>query len=81
MEKAEQTIDHKSIKRHRSPSRTSQTTSDKMCVMLNLRTLHEITQKLEPQKRKLSDTPLTTPTKIIDCYEGTSTLLQPLDLD
>ena len=57
-------------------SRTSQTTFDKLSVMLHLRTLRDKTQNLEPRKRNPSDTPLTALTQIIDCYERISKLLQ-----
>ena len=52
-----------------------------MSVMLNLLSLREITQKLEPYKRTPSDTPLTTLTQIIDCSDRSSKFLQNLDLD
>ena len=47
-----------------------------MSVMLNLRTLRDIKQKLEPYKRNPSGTPFTTLTEIIDCYKRFSKLLQ-----
>ena len=52
-----------------------------MSLMLNLRTLRNLTQKLEPHRKNHSDTPLTTFTQIKVCYEGTSKLLQSLDLE
>ena len=81
--KTEQKTTHKPthIERHRSPSRTSQTTSDKNSVTLNVLTLCDITQKLEPYKRSPSDTHLTTLTEIIDNYERISKVLRSLELD
>ena len=64
MVKAEQIIEHKSIERHRSPSRTSR----------------DIAQKLEQHKRTYPDTFLTTLTHLIDCSERTSKLSQSFDL-
>ena len=37
--------------RHKSPSRASQTITDKMTVMLSIRTLKDMTEKLELYKR------------------------------
>ena len=51
--------------RNKSPSRTSQTTTDKKTVMLILRTPKDITEKLEPYKLP-NDTPLTTLTRLVD---------------
>ena len=83
MVKSEQNTEYKStrIERHRTPSRTSQTTSDKMTVMLSLRALRDITENLEPYKIATFDTPLTTHARIIDYDERRSKLLQWLDLD
>ena len=49
--------------------------------MLNNRTLREITQMLDPFKRNPSDSPITTLTHLIHCYDRNSKLLQTLDLD
>ena len=46
--------------------------------MLNLR---DIIQTFEPYKTNLSDTPLTTLTQILDCYERSSKLIQSLVLE
>ena len=72
MLKPEQNVKHKSIERHRSPSRTSQT------VMLSLRTLRDTTQKIKPHKRFLSDTPLTTLIQIIDAMNVLQNSFNPL---
>ena len=94
MVKSEQNSEHKSTykkqdsverdsaaqDRYKSPSRTSQTITDKMTVMLSFRTLKEITQKLETYKQP-NYTPLTTPTRLADHYERTSKLLTSLNLD
>ena len=87
MVKSEQKSEHKSthmererVERHKSPCRTSQTTTDKMVVMLNLRSLRDITEKLEPNSRT-NDKPLTTLTRLLHNCERTSKLLPPLNLD
>ena len=69
MVKSEQNTEHKSthIESHKSPSRTSQTTTDKMTVMLSLRTLKDMTEKREPYKRH-NETPLTTLTRLVEHY-------------
>ena len=51
-----------------------------MAVMLILRTLKDMTEKLEPYKR-LKKTPLATLTRLVDHYERTSKLLPSLRLD
>ena len=48
---------------------------------MNKRTLRDITNLLDPNKRNLSDTPITTLTHILHCYDRTHKLLQTLDLD
>ena len=58
-----------------------QTTINKISTMLNLRTLKDLTQMLDPYKRNPSDSPITTLTHLIYCYDRTSPLLQTLDLD
>ena len=87
MVKLEQISEHKSthiererVERHKPPSRTSQTTTDKLTVMLSLHTLKDIDEKLEPYKRS-NDTPLTTLTRLLHHYERTSKLLPSLNLD
>ena len=89
MVNSERSSEHKSTyierdrverERYTSPSRTSQTTTDKMTVMLSLRTLKDMTEKLEPYKRP-NDTPLTTLARLVDHYERTSKLLPSLNLD
>ena len=69
MVKSEQNSEHKStyierdgveIDRLKTPSRTSQTTTDKMASMLSVRTLKDMTENVEPYKRP-NDTHLTTP--------------------
>ena len=62
MVKLERKSEHNSthIERNRSSSRTSQSTSDKMTVMLSFRTLRNVTEKFEPYKRITSDIPRTT---------------------
>ena len=59
---------------HKSPSRTSRTTTDKRTVMLSLRNLRDLTKKLEPYQRP-SDTPLTNLTRLLGYYQGTSKLI------
>ena len=58
-----------------------QTTSEKLSTMLNIRTLKDLTQMLEPYKRNPSDSPILTLTHLIHCYDRTPQLLQTLDLD
>ena len=75
MVQAEQKTEHKS---HSSPIKN---TPDKLSSVLNNRTLRDITNLLEPYKRNPSETPLTTLTHILHCYDRTHKLLQTLDLD
>ena len=65
-------------KPHTSPIRN---TPDKLSSVMNNRTLRDITHLLEPYKRNPSDTPITTLTHILHCYDRTHKLLQTLDLD
>ena len=67
--------EHKS---HTSPIRN---TPDKLSSVLNNRTLRDITNLLDPYKRNSSDTPITTLTHTLHCYDRTHKLLQTLDLD
>ena len=87
MDKSEQNSEHKvthmdreRVERHESPSRTSQTTTDKLTVKFSLHTLKDITEKLKPYKRS-NDTPLSTRTRLLDPYERISKLLPSLTLD
>ena len=75
MVQAEQKTEHKS---HTSPIKN---THDKLSSVLNIRTLRDITNLLEPYKRNSSETPITTLTHILHCYDRTHKLLQTLDLD
>ena len=50
-------MERERVERHKSPTRISQTTTAKMTVMLDNRTIKDITEKLEPYKRP-NDTPL-----------------------
>ena len=72
---AEQKTEHKS---HSSPIKN---TPDKFSSVLNKRTLRDMTNLLEPYKRNPSETPITTLTHILHCYDRTHKLLQTLDLD
>ena len=74
MVQAEQKPEHKS---HTSPIKNA---PDKLSSVLNNRPLRDIT-KLEPYKRNSSETPITTLTHILHCYDRTHKLLQTLDLD
>ena len=66
---------------HKSPSSPLKNTPDKVSSVLNNRTLRDITNLLDPYKRNPSDTPITTLTHILHCYDRTHKLLQTLDLD
>ena len=72
---AEQKTEHKS---HASPIKNA---LDKLSSVLNNRTLRDMTNLLEPYKRNSSETPITTLTHILHCYDRTHKLLQTLDLD
>ena len=61
---------------HTSPIRT---TSEKLSSIVNNRTLGDITQLLDPNKRNPSDSPITTLTHLIHCNDRTHKLLQSLD--
>ena len=56
-------------------------TPDKRSSVLNNRTLRDITNLLDPYKRTPSETPITTLTHILHCYDRTHKLLQTLDLN
>ena len=75
MVQAEQKTEHKS---HSSPIKN---TPDNFSSVLNNRTLRDMTNLLEPYKRNPSETPITTLTHILHCYDRTHKLLQTLDLD
>ena len=72
---AEQKTEHKP---HSSPIKN---TPGKLSSVLNNRTLRDITNLLDPYKRNPSETPITTLTHILHCYDRTHKLLQTLDLD
>ena len=72
MVQAEQKTEHKT---HSSPIKN---TPDKLSSILNNRTLRDMTNLLEPYKRNPSETPITTLTHILHCYDK---LLQTPDLD
>ena len=66
---------------HIVPSSPIKNTPDKLSSVLNNRTLRDITNLLDPCKRTPSETPITTFTQILHCYDRTHKLLQTLDLD
>ena len=66
---------------HKLPSLPIKNTPDKLSSALNNRTLRDITNILDPYKRIPSETPITTLTHILHCYDRTHKLLQTLDLD
>ena len=68
MVQAKQKTEHKS---HSSPITN---TPDKLSSVLNNRTLRDITNLLDPYKRNPSDTPITTLTHLLHCYDRTQTL-------
>ena len=75
MVQAEQKTEHKS---HSSPIKK---TPDKLSSVLNNQTFRDMTNLLEPYKLNSSETPITTLTHILHCYDRTHKLLQTLDLD
>ena len=75
MVQTEPKTEHKS---HTSPIRN---TPDKLSSVMNNQTLCEITIVLDPYKRNPSETPITTLTHILHCYDRTHKLQQTLDLD
>ena len=54
---------------------------DKLSSVLNNRTLRDMTNLLDPYKRNSSETPITTLTHILHCYDRKHKLLQTLNLD
>ena len=65
-------------KLHTSPIRN---TPDKLSSDMTNRTLRDITNLLDPYKRNPPETPITTLTHKLHCYDRTHKLLQTLDLD
>ena len=57
------------------------TTTDKLDIVLTPRTLCNLTYKLDPYKKNPTDSPLTTLTHILECYDHTLKILQSLDID
>ena len=79
MLQTEQKAEHKPHPiEHSSPIRNA---PEKLSSVLNNRTIRDITHLLDPYKRNLSDTLITTLTHITHCYDRTHKLLQSLDLD
>ena len=87
MVQAEQQLAYQNEQRsyndHKSPSKSpiKQSTSEKLAIILNNRTLKDLTQMLDPYKRNSSNSPITTLNHLIHCHNRTSQLLQTLDLD
>ena len=78
MVQTEQKAEHKPPPiEHTSPIRN---TPEKLPSVLSNRTLCDITHLLDPYKRKSSDSPITTLTHIIHCYDRSHKLLKSLDL-
>ena len=75
--------EQRSYNDHKSPTKypIKQTTSEKLATILNNRTLKDLTQMRDPNKRNPSDSPITTLNHLIHCHNMTSQLLQTLDLD
>ena len=67
--------------KHKSHTSSIRRTPDKLLSVMNNRTLRDLTNLLDPYKRNLSETPITTLTHILHCYGRTHKLLQTLDLD
>ena len=63
---------------HISPIRI---TPENFSPVIENRTLRDITHLLDPYKRNSSDSPITTLTHILHCYDRTHKLLQSLDLN
>ena len=66
---------------HKSHSSTIRRTADKLSSVMNNRTLRDLTNLLDPYKQNPSETPITTLTHILHCYDRAHKLLQTLDLD
>ena len=73
MVQAEHKTEHKS---HSSPIKN---TPDNFFSVLNNRTLRDITNLLDPNKRNSSETTVATLTHILHCYDRTHKLLKTLD--
>ena len=57
------------------------TTTDKLNNVLTSRTLRDLTYKLDSYKKNPTDSPLTTLTHILECYDHILKVLQSLDID
>ena len=66
---------------HKSHTSLIRNTPDKLSSVMNNRTLRDLTNFLDPYKRNLPETPFTTLTHILHCYDRTHKLLQTPDLD
>ena len=64
---------------HKAPTSPIQNTPDKLSSVMSNRTLRDLTNLLDPDKRNPSETPITT--HLLQCYDRTHKLLQTLDLD
>ena len=63
---------------HTSPIRN---TPDRLSSVIQFQFIRDITQLLDPYKRNPSDSPITTLTHLIHCYDRRHELLQSLNLD
>ena len=66
---------------HKALTSPIQNTPDKLSSVMSNRTLRDLTNLLDQSKRNPSETPITTLTHILHCYDRTHKLLQTLDLD
>ena len=66
---------------HKSNTSPIRNTPYKLSSVMNSRTFRDITNLLDPYKRNPSETPITTLTHKLHCYDKTHKLLQTLDLD
>ena len=57
------------------------TTTDKLNNVLTSRTLRDVTYKLDPYKKNSTDSPLTTLTHNLECFDHPFKMLQFLDID
>ena len=71
---------HNTTPEHYTPKQST-TTTDKLNNVLTSRTLRDLTYKLDPYKMNPSDSPLTTLTHILECYDHTLKILQSVDID
>ena len=74
-------VQHEPKTEHKSHTSPIRNTTDTLSSVLNNQTLRDITNLLDPYKRTPSETPITTLTHILHCYDRTHKLLQTLDLD